>query len=759
MTALPVPARRTRQPGQTRQTRQTVPAGPTRRSMLAGSGALVLMFALHPPRGFAADAPALPGSLKTTPLLDGWLRIDADGGITVFTGKAELGQGIKTALVQIAAEELGVLPTRIKVVSADTELTPDEGYTAGSNSMRDSGTAIRHAAAQVRAILVERAAERLGVPAQALTLADGVISVDAARRVSYAELVVGPVLHVPARAESALRETGSHTVMGRSMPRLDIPAKVSGDVAYVQDLRLPGMVHGRVLRPPSPAATLRQLDTAAVERLPGVLKVVRDGRFVAVIAEHEYPAIQALRALAEAAQWNEPETLPAKHRLYDAVRASPSQDTVIHQRGELDDAGGVRTLAADYRRPYLLHASIGPSCAIAQQVGEKTTVWTHSQGVFPLRKALAELLGVAPAQVHCIHAEGSGCYGHNGADDVAADAALLARALPGRPVRVQWMREDEHANEPFGPPMLASASATLDAAGRIARWRYEVWSNTHSTRPGAAGDLLAATHLAQPFKPSPPKPLPQPEGGGDRNAIPLYVLPNAMVVHHFLPLMPLRVSALRSLGAYFNVFAIESFIDELAQAAAADPVAFRLQHLDDARAQAVVRLAAERFGWSDFVKRPGRGRGFAFARYKNLAAYAALALEVEIKRETGATRIVRAVAAVDSGEAVNPDGIRNQIEGGIIQSASWTLLEQVTFDTTRVTSLDWGGYPILRFPAVPERIDVHIIDRPGQPFLGTGEAAQGPAAAAIANAISDATGVRMRELPFNGARVRAAWGA
>ncbi len=736
----------------------SAPSLTTRRGFLAGSGALVVSFALQPLASFAADEPALPGSLKTTPLLDGWIRIDADGAITVFTGKAELGQGITTALVQVAAEELFVLPARIRIVSADTELTPDEGYTAGSNSMKDSGTAIRHAAAQVRAILVERASTRLGVPVPQLTLAEGRIRVDAARSLSYGELVAGSVLHVRAQATSEVREAGAHTVVGRSLPRLDIPAKVTGGPAYVQDLRLPGMVHARVLRPPSPAATLRRLDSAAVERLPGVIKVVRDGRFVAVIAAREYQAVQAQRALAGAAQWDEPATLPAPGRLYDAVRASPAQDTVILQRGTPGGAGA-RTLSADYRKPYLLHASIGPSCAIAQLVDGKTTVWTHSQGVFPLRKALAEMLGVAPALVHCIHAEGSGCYGHNGADDVAADAALLARAMPGAAVRVQWMREDEHANEPFGPPMLASASATLDAAGRIAQWRYEVWSNTHSTRPGAAGDLLAATHLAQPFTPSPPKPLPQPEGGGDRNAIPLYVLPNAQVVHHFLPRMPLRVSALRALGAYFNVFAIESFMDDLAHAAGIDPVAFRLQHLDDARAQDVVRMAAQRFGWSTFARQPGRGRGFGFARYKTLAAYAALAVEVEVSRETGATRIVRAVAAVDSGEAVNPDGIRNQVEGGIIQSASWTLLEQLTFDTTRVTSLDWGGYPILRFPAVPQRIDVHIIDRPGQPFLGTGESAQGPAAAAIANAIGDATGSRLRELPLNGARVRAAWGA
>ena len=732
-------------------------ASPARRCFLATSGALVVAFALHPTRTMGADAPELPGSLKTQPLLDGWIRIDADGGITVFTGKAELGQGIKTALIQVAAEELVVRPARIVLVSANTERTPDEGYTAGSHSMQDSGTAIRHAAAQVRTILVARAAERLGLPAPQLTLDDGVIRADPKRSVSYAELVAGPVLHVRAQARSDVRDAGSHTVVGQSLPRIDVPAKLSGGAAYVQDLRFNDMVHGRVLRPPSPQATLRKLDADLTNRMPGVLKVVRDGRFVAVIAEREYQAIVALRVLADSAQWDEPATLPAVDRLYESMRDSPSQDTVILQRGEITGAG-VKSVAATYRRPYLMHASIGPSCALARFVDDKYTVWTHSQGVFPLRKALAQMLRVAPDQVHCIHAEGAGCYGHNAADDVAADAALLARAMPGRPVRVQWMREDEHAWEPFGPPMIGSVKAMLDATGRISEWNYAVWSNTHSSRPGAAGDLLAATHLAQPFTPPAPKPLPQPEGGGDRNAIPLYVLPNALVVHHFLPAMPLRVSALRSLGAYLNVFAIECFIDELAQAASADPVAFRLQHLDDARALEVIRVAADRFGWSGYTRQNGRGRGFAFARYKNLAAYVAMAIEVEVRRDTGEIRILRAVAAVDSGEAVNPDGIRNQIEGGIIQSASWTLLEEVKFDATRVTSLDWGGYPILRFPGVPESIDVHIADRPGQPFLGTGEAAQGPAAAAIANAVADATGTRLRELPFNRERVRAAWG-
>jgi CO/xanthine dehydrogenase Mo-binding subunit len=354
--------------------------------------------------------------------------------------------------------------------------------------------------------------------------------------------------------------------------------------------------------------------------------------------------------------------------------------------------------------------------------------------------------------------EGSGCYGHNGADDAGADAALIAVAFPGRPVRVQLMREQEHAWEPYGSAMVSNARARLDAGGRVAAWQYEVWSGPHSTRPGAAGNLAPARHLQAPFEPPQPKPIPQPTGGGDRNAIPYYRFENARVVHHFLPALPLRTSALRALGAYHNVFAIESFMDELAKAAGADPVEFRLRHLEDVRAIEVVRAAAERFGWSGYRKPPGRGRGFAFARYKNLAAYAAIACEVQVERETGRVRMTRAVAAVDSGEAVNPDGIRNQIEGGILQSLSWTLFESVTFDDTRITSVDWAAYPILRMAGVPDSVEVHVISRPGQPFLGTGEAAQGPAAAAIANAVADATGARIRELPLNARRVKQAIG-
>ena len=741
----------------------------TRREFIAGAGALVLSFSLLPrlSAGQAVQdnrAPSLPGSLKDTPMLDAWIRVGADGTITVFTGKVEFGQGIKTALIQLAAEELVVGPARIRLVTADTADTPNEGYTAGSHSMQDSGTAIMNAAAQVREILVGLAASRFGVPAESMAIRDGVLRAADGRSVSYAELVAGLSLHVPAQAQSKLRDPKNRTVVGKALPRVDIPGKVSGAVAYVQDLRLPNMAHARVVRPPGYSARLKTLDSSVAEKMPGVLKIVRDGSFVAVVAEGEFQAVAAMRALGRGAIWDEQATLSPQTDIYVELQTLPHEDYLI--RGDATPSTKAWSLESSYRRPYQMHGAIGPSCAVARFEANKLTVWTHSQGVYPLKGAIAEMLHLPAQSVRCIHMEGSGCYGHNAADDAAADAALIAVAVPGRPIRVQWMRDHEHMWEPFGPAMLTSAKATLDARGTITDWQFDVWSGTHSSRPGQAGNLAAAWLLQTPFSLPTPKPIPQPEGGGDRNAVPLYEFANTRVSHHFIPKMPLRVSALRSLGAYMNVFSIESFMDELALAAKTDPVEFRLRHLKDMRAQDVVRLAAARFGWSAFQsqhdpnKRGGkrRGRGFAFARYKNLGAYAAVAMEVDVDRESGSIDVVRAVAAVDSGDVVNPDGIRNQIEGGIVQSLSWSLYESVSYDETRITSRDWSSYPILRFASIPKSIDIHIIDRPGTPFLGTGEATQGPAAAALANALADATGVRIRELPLTAKRVKAAIG-
>ena len=735
---------------------------PTRRMFLATGGAVVVTFALRPlsslAQGTPQAQPKLPGSLDKAPYLDAWIGIGGDGAVTVFTGKAELGQGIKTALIQCAAEELDIDPKAITIVTADTERTANEGYTAGSHSMQDSGTAVLHAAAQVRGILIGLAATRLNLPPDQLQAKTGAVVANDGRSVVYKDLVTGEALHQIATAQSPLKNVKSFKIIGTPMHRVDIPGKVTGAPMYVQDMRPEGMLHARVVRPPNYGAELVAVDIAAVEKLPGVIKVVRDGSFLAVAAQGEFQAIEAMNVLASVAQWRKIAALPDQSTIHQFLGRLPSQDEVIANKGDPSQQGA-HLLRATYTRPYLSHGSIGPSCALALWKGDKLTVWTHSQGVYPLRNTLANMLHLKPEQVHCIHTEGSGCYGHNAADDAAADAALIARAVPGRPIRVQWMREQEHGWEPFGPAMASNVSGAIDDQGRIVAWTYDVWSNTHSTRPGGpAGNLLAAQYLAQPFQPPPPSEIPMPEGGGDRNAIPIYTIPNERVVDHFIPQMPLRVSALRALGAYLNVFAIESFMDELAAAAKIDPVEFRLKHLDDPRARDVVTKAAQEFGWTKGKRPRGEGHGFAFARYKNLAAYCAVAVEASVERESGAVRLGRVVAAVDSGQAVNPDGIRNQIEGAIVQSASWTLYEEVTFDRSEITSLDWSRYPIMRFPQVPESVAVHVIDKPGEKFLGTGEAGQGPTAAAIANAIADATGARLRDLPLSTQRIKQAIG-
>ncbi len=722
-----------------------------RRRLLAGAG-ITVAFAMSGrahAQGQAVES-SLPGDLKKYPLLDSWIRLDADGHITVFTGKAELGQGLKTALIQIAADELCVAPAAIDLVTADTLLSPDEGVTAGSHSMQDSGAAILNAAANVRKLLTEAAAWRFVTSADQVILSDGVASGPNDQHLTYGELTHGLSLHVEASPDVP-RRTSGRRLIGEDLPRVDIPAKVSGGQAYLQDMRLPGMLHARVVRGPSDGTRLKPADFDAAGKMSGVEKIVREGRFVAVLAQSEWQAIKAMRRLQEAG-WERVGEPMASTDITKVVRGLPVEDVPIFDYPGPPAPDGASSIEATYTRPCLMHASIGPSCAVAQWQGDRLTVWTHSQGVGPLRKALAELLHVPADRVRCVHVEGSGCYGHNGADDVAADAALAARAVPNRPVRLQWMREQEHGFEPLGPAMTVQLKAELDGQGRIAGWRHEVWSNGHSTRPSSAGGLLAGLEVEPPFVAPKTKPIPMPEGGGHRNANPLYALLNAKGVFHFVEQRPVRVSALRSLGAHMNIFSIESFMDELAAAAKADPVAFRLAHMTDDRARDCIQMAADKFGWAQRKK----GSGFAFARYKNLGAYCALALEVEVDRISGAIGVKRAVAAVDSGEAVSPDGIRNQVEGAIVQSLSWTTREAVTFAPTHRTSFDWSAYPILRFPAVPHAVEVHVIDRPGEPFLGTGEAGQGPAAAALANAVFDATGVRLRDMPLSPQKLKAA---
>ena len=694
----------------------------------------------------------LPGNLETNRRLDQWLRINADGTVTIYTGKVEIGQGILTAITQVVADELDVSPHRIRLHTADTVHGPDEGVTSGSRSIEESAVALRYACAEARELLLQRAATKLGVSLEKVTVADGVVA-GGGGSATYWELADPTLLAREATAQVALKIAGEHKYIGTAAQRCDLPAKITGAPAYVQDMELPGMLYGRVVRPPAYAARLTSLDDAEVKTMPGVVAVVRDGSFIGVVANREEQAIRAARRLARIARWQNDKTLPADMTSGEYLLAQPAKADVISEKSDPSSIQrGKNLITATYTRPYIAHASMGPSCAVAHFENGHYKVWTHSQGIYPLRNELAKALGIAPGQLTIAHADGAGCYGHNGADDVALDAALLARAVPGRAVQVQWMREDEFAWEPYGPAMVVKTHAALDAGGNIVDWKLDVWSYPHSTRPeGKDGvNLIAAWHLAEPKPAATPANPPLPAGGSHRNAIPLYDFPNQRVTSHLVMHSPLRASALRALGAHANVFAIESFMDELAQAAGADAVEFRLRHLRDPRARAVIEAVAKSSGWQPGATGDGvRGRGIGFARYKNLGCYVAVVTEVEVE---AAPRVTRAWAAVDVGLVVNPDGVINQIEGGIIQAASMTLKEEVTFDHERITSRSWDGYPVMKFSEAP-LVEVMLLNRTDLPPVGAGEGATGPTAAAIANAVAMATGARVRDMPITRERV------
>ena len=692
------------------------------------------------------------GSLAENPRLARWLRVHRDGTVSVYSGKVEIGQGILTALAQIAAEELEIAPTRIRMVAAGTDASPDEGVTSGSLSIQDSGAALRRACAQARALLLERAAARLGVSTADLRVEDGAVQA-IGRSTSFWECADDSLFDCEIDETLALKSPGDYRLVGKSAPRLDLPDKIAGRPRFIQDMAPPGMLYGRVVRPPHGFAALTSLDDGKVKAIPGVVAVVRDGAFVGVIAEREEVAISAQRALRRAASWKDADSLPQD--IHAWLKAHAVEHRVISEKADAEaQSRATKTLEASYTKPYISHAPIGPSCAIAQFQGDKLLVWSHSQGIFNLRRDLAMALGMREGAIVVRHVEGSGCYGHNGADDVALDAALLARAAGGRPVQVQWMRDDEFAWAPCGPAMALTLRASLASDGGIVDWRHELWSNGHSGRPGRSDNpaLVAAWHLARPFKRPAAINMPLPAGAADRNAVPLYDFPSQRVVNHYVREMPVRTSALRSLGAYANVFAIESFMDELADAAGLDPVEFRLRHLKDERARTVVEAAAQCANWTGWTPAEGRGHGIGFAKYKNLGAYCAVVAEVEVDNEV---RVKRLVLAVDVGLVINPDGVINQIEGGAIQSTSWTLKEQVKLDARGITSLGWEEYPVLKFSEVPA-VEVELIDRPELPSVGAGEAAQGPTGAAIANAVAHALGLRVRELPLTPERVIAA---
>lgn len=693
-----------------------------------------------------------PGSLEKNPRLSQWLRVHQDGTVSIFTGKVEIGQGILTALAQIAAEELGLAQERIRMVTADTAASPDEGVTSGSLSIQDSGAALRRACAHARALLLERAAARLNASTRDLRVEDGAVRAEG-RSTSFWECAGDVLFDCDIDETTAARSPRDYRVVGKPAPRLDLPDKIAGRPRYLQDMVLPGMLFGRVVRPPYGFSKLASLDEGKVKSMSDLVAVVRDGSFVGVLAEREEAAIAAQGALRKASHWDAAPPLPQD--IHSWLKSHASDDRVISERKDPDaKSRAVSTLEASYTKPYVSHASIGPSCAIAHFESDKLIVWSQSQGIFNLRRDLAMALGMREDSIVVRHAEGAGCYGHNGADDVALDAALLARESGGRPVQVQWMRDDEFAWAPCGPAMALTLRAALDSQGNIVDWQHDLWSNGHSGRPGRSDSpaLVAAWHLARPFERPAAINMPLPAGAADRNAIPLYDFPSQRIINHYVREMPVRTSALRSLGAYANVFAIESFMDELAAVAHVDPIAFRLRHLKDSRARAVIETAVRRADWRGWTSAEGRGHGIGFAKYKNLGAYCAVVAEVEVEHEV---RVMRLVVAVDVGLVVNPNGVVNQIEGGAIQSTSWTLKEQVKLDERGITSLGWEDYPILKFSEVPT-VEIELIDRPELPAVGAGEAAQGPTAAAIANAVAHALGLRVRELPLTSERVVAA---
>jgi nicotinate dehydrogenase subunit B len=700
-------------------------------------------------------AASLPASLARNPRLDRWVAVKPDGVVEIRTGKVEIGQGIISTLAQIAAEELDVDYTRIRMIPADTGRSPNEGVTAGSRSTVESGSALRQACAEVRSAFLDAAALRLGAGIDELFVRDGTIHRRASNEsATYWELSGAVDLARDADGRAVPKRADQLTLVGKSLPRIDLPGKVIGSDVYVHDLELPGMLHGRVLRPPSYRATLEAFDSRHVESMPGVRAVVRNGRFIGVVAEREEQAVAAVAALAKYARWNEAADLPDVDELPAYLRSLPAKLMVISEKGTPSKIDA-QTLSATYSRPFLAHASIGPSCAVARSQGGAIEIWSQSQSIYPTRKDIATTLGIAADAITVHHTQGAGCYGHNGADDAALDAVLLARALEGHPVRLQWSPEDELAWSPYGPAMVVAMSGSIDGSGRIVDWRHDMWSNPHIARPGLqeSPSLLAAWHLDPPFAQPPGiDALPGGKPASQRNAVPLYDFHNQRVVHHVLDRLPVRTGTLRAIGGFINTFAIESFMDELAHSASIDPVDLRLKHLSDDRAIAVINAARERSGLAWKHQSGSRGMGLGFARYSNEASYAAVVVEVDVGETI---KVVKAVAAVDCGRTINPDGVANQVEGGIVQAMSWVLKEQVRFDRSRITTRSWDDYPILRFSEAP-LVEVTIIDRPDQPSLGVGEAVAGPTAAAIANAVFDAIGVRVRDLPLTRERMTVA---
>lgn len=695
------------------------------------------------PGGDAPCAAApIPDALRGAPCIEQWLEVTDDGALVARPGKVELGQGLRTALAQIVASQLGLSVDRVQVREAVTGVAPDQGQTSGSFSIEHAGVALGMAATAMRRVLTERAAQVLGRPAETLEVAGGEVRTPGGdARLSFGELCAsGPVT---GSIEDTDLPRWDAPLLGTPAARDDLRTKLTGSPAYLQDIELDGMLHARAFLPPTVDAEVEGLDLEAVRALPGVEQVVREGRIVLVVAAREEQAIRAIARLSNDARW-QPGTEIGERDTERLLRGLPATEHVRRRDDGTDDAlAGRPTLTASFVKPYQAHGPMSPSAAVAVEQDGVLRVHSHTQGIYPLRRELAALLELDEDQIVVEHVDGPGCYGLTASDDAAAFAAIAARAVPGRPVRLQLSMTDEFTWDPHGPGMVADLAGALDDDGRIAAWRHRGISDSHSTRANGSGDRLMAAWLG-------PRPVERPWVGlgepGLRNALPLYEIP-ALDISSDDVRGPLRTGPLRSLGAFFNVFAVESFMDELAEAAGRDPVAFRLDHLGDERARRVIEVAADRAGWQPRTGPSGRGLGIAFARYKDTKGYAATVAEVAVDAQTGAFRVTRLVVACDAGVVVNADGLRNQLEGGLLQGLSRTLLEELHLTSTGVREQDWTTYATLRFPDVP-RLDVVLVDRPSCPPLGAGEVSTPLVPAAVANALDDAIGIRLRRLPL-----------
>jgi len=734
----------------------------SRRSVLTVGGVLIVGLGLD---GLGrAQAQTVPnadrflGKPLVPDAVDSFLAVHADGSVTVFVGKVDIGTGGRIAMRQIVGEELDVPLERIAMIEGDTALTPNQGATAGSYGIARGGAQLRQAAATARQALLAQAAQRLNRPAGDLQITDGLVSAkDGSAAVSYGDLLGDRAFNVKIDLKAPLKSHERFRFIGKSLPRPDMPAKVTGHHRYLHDLTLPGMLHARVIRPPALGATLVSVDESSIAGFGGA-RVVRIQSFLAVLAEREWDAVRAARALRT--KWTAGTGLPDHGKEFDSMRASRVvRDQEIAKRGDLSalsaPPAGTRPLAASYRWPIQTHGSIGPSCGVADVRADRVTVWSSSQNTHGFQATCARVLGLERERVRVIYMDGAGSYGPNGADDAAIEAALLSRAV-GRPVRVQWSRQEEHGLDPKGPAQLLELRAAVDPDGQVAAWETQAWL------PLATANLPNIPLLsvdAAGLQQTPGRST----GLIYQNIDPPYTMPNVNAVVHWIPDAPLRTSAIRAPGKIANTFAVESFVDEIAALVRVDPVEFRLRRLTNPRGVEVLRRTAARMGWQP---RPSprpvdartavlTGRGIAYVHYKHEETLVAMGMEVAVERATGRIRVTRVVCAQDCGLMINPACVQSQLEGNIIQTLSRTLHEEVVYDRDGVTTLDWGSYPILTFPEVPA-LEFELIQRLDQPPLGVGEAASTPVPAALANAVFDATGVRLRTVPFRAERVKAA---